>query len=91
MSATLKAGSSSLRWTNMTNIIDYEETLVAFVDFLGFSEASLDLDEQKRVEVLDLLRALVALRSEFSVTAQEGPGSKAHFIRPQSALFPITL
>lgn len=71
----------------MTNIADYEETLVAFVDFLGFSEASLDVDEQKRVKVLGLLRALVALRSEFSATAQEGPGSKTYFIRPAISTF----
>jgi hypothetical protein len=71
----------------MTNSADYEETFTAFVDFLGFSEASRELDHEKRLKVLELLRALVALRSEFSVTAQEGPDGKKYFIRPAISTF----
>jgi hypothetical protein len=75
-----------LQSTKMTNSTDYEETFAGFVDFLGFSEASRDLDEQKRLKVLELLRTLVALRSEFSITQQEGAGG-GYLIGPAISTF----
>jgi hypothetical protein len=68
--------------------MEYEKTFVAFLDFLGFSEASRELDETARLKVLDLLRALVALRSEFSADSkQETDGSKKIFIKPAISTF----
>jgi hypothetical protein len=69
--------------------MEYEETFTAFIDFLGFSEASRELDEEKRLKVLDLLRALAELRSEFSAAAapQEGTGGTRYFIKPAVSTF----
>jgi hypothetical protein len=72
----------------MSNGAEYEETFSAFVDFLGFSEASRELDDQMRLKVLELLRALVGLRSEFSATAQKGPdGSTTYSVKPAISTF----
>lgn len=69
-------------------IMKYEESFTAFLDFLGFSEASKALDEPKRERVLQLLLSLVALRSEFSaaITEQE-KGSTRYLIRPAISTF----
>jgi hypothetical protein len=45
----------------------YEEQFTAFVDFLGFSEASEETDDNTRLRVLELLRSLSALRGEFDM------------------------
>jgi hypothetical protein len=60
--------------------LKYEEQFTAFVDFLGFSEASTNTDEATRSEVLDLLVSLSTLRGEFDLqsTVQEG-GKKISF------------
>src|SRR5262249_10128048 len=66
----------------------YEESLVAFVDFLGFSEASAQLDEASRLRVLDLLRGLVALRSDFSaaVSVQDDKSTR-YYVTPAISTF----
>jgi len=69
-------------------LIEYEETFTAFVDFLGFSEASRELDDTARLKVLELLRALVDLRSEFSASVtQQQDGSTLNYIRPAISTF----
>jgi hypothetical protein len=45
----------------------YEDHIVLFLDFLGFSEASVQFDDDRQVEILELLRAISDLRSEFNV------------------------
>lgn len=66
----------------------YEETFTAFLDFLGFSEASRELDEAARLKVLSLLLALVELRSEFSAaSAREADGSTRYYIKPAISTF----
>jgi hypothetical protein len=66
----------------------YEETLTAFVDFLGFSEASRELNEAARLQVLQLLLSLVSLRSEFSAVSTPKPdGSTSYSIRPAISTF----
>lgn len=68
--------------------MEYEETFTAFVDFLGFSEISRELDEPARLKVLELLRTLVDLRSEFSASAtQRQDGSTQYYIRPAISTF----
>jgi len=61
----------------------YEESFVAYLDFLGFSEASMQLDDSTRQKVLELLRSLVALRGEFSAV----PDQSGHSIRPAVSTF----
>ena len=39
----------------------YEEQFTAFVDFLGFREASVEIDETTRSKVLALLKELATL------------------------------
>jgi hypothetical protein len=66
----------------------YEETFTAFLDFLGFSEASRELDEVARLKVLSLLLALVGLRSEFSAASErEADGSTRYHIKPAISTF----
>lgn len=68
--------------------LKYEESFTAFVDFLGFSEASRNLDDAQRFKVLQLLLSLVELRSEFSAaTAPQADGSKHHIIKPAISTF----
>jgi hypothetical protein len=45
----------------------YEEQFVGYIDFLGFSEASKDSDERKRLQILQLLQGLAAGRGEFDI------------------------
>jgi hypothetical protein len=66
----------------------YEETFTAFIDFLGFSEASRELTEEKRLQVLDLLQALAGLRSDFSaVTTPQKDGATQYIIKPAISTF----
>lgn len=67
----------------------YEESFTAYLDFLGFSEASKDLDDSDRQKVLDLLVNLVALRSEFRAAISdknEGSGTSI-FVAPAISTF----
>lgn len=45
--------------------MNYEESVVVYIDFLGFSEASRSLGDEKRRRVLELLVRLANLKSEF--------------------------
>src|SRR5579863_6984387 len=66
----------------------YEETFIVFIDFLGFSEASMGLDEPTRQKVLELLLSLVALRGEFSAAVtNQSEGSTSYAIRPAVSTF----
>jgi hypothetical protein len=71
--------------------MDYQETFTAFVDLLGFSEGSSELDGAERFKVLQLLLSLVQLRSDFSaaVTDEEG-GSRRFAIQPAISTFSTT-
>jgi hypothetical protein len=51
----------------------YEEQFTAFVDFLGFKSVSTGSDDAIRLKILELLRGLAALRSEFTVQKQDRP------------------
>lgn len=66
----------------------YEQTFTAYVDFLGFSEASRELDDKAREEVLQLLRRLVSLRSEFQAAIDANDdGSRRWSIKPAISTF----
>jgi hypothetical protein len=66
----------------------YGEHFAAFIDFLGFSEASSGIDEATRVKVLELLVSLASLRSEFHAAVTDHPdGSKQHLITPAISTF----
>jgi hypothetical protein len=65
----------------------YEQTFIAFLDFLGFSEASRELDDVARLRVLDLLLALVQLRAEFSATSSQGAGGTQYYVQPAISTF----
>ena len=66
----------------------YEEQFTAFIDFLGFSEVSKKADDTSRLKVLDLLRSLSALRSEFTIqSAPIQDGGTSHQIRPAISTF----
>jgi hypothetical protein len=49
----------------------YERSFVTYLDFLGFSEASRELNDADRQKVLGLLITLASLRSEFSAAITE--------------------
>jgi hypothetical protein len=66
----------------------YEEQFTVFVDFLGFREASSELDEATRTKVLELLKGLATLRSEFSAQTIVLPrGVKAQNVNPATSTF----
>jgi hypothetical protein len=66
----------------------YEEQFVAFVDLLGFSEASEELDEETRNAVFELLLSLHSLRSESSFDATKvAPGHVKYRIKPEISTF----
>src|SRR5260221_32641 len=64
----------------------YEEQFTAYVDFLGFSEASAKIDESTRSKVLDLLLALSAFRGEFDVQSTVEESRKTSLIRPELSI-----
>lgn len=68
--------------------MDEEETFTAFIDLLGFSEGSRNLEQASKFKVLSLLRALVELRSEFSAVVTPNPdGSRSFAIKPAISSF----
>lgn len=71
-----------------TTEAQYEEHFCAFIDFLGFSEASTELDEATRIKVLRLLLSIASLRSDFSssVVEREG-GAKSYHATPAISTF----
>jgi hypothetical protein len=66
----------------------YERSFVAYLDFLGFSEASRELNDADRQKVLGLLITLANLRSEFSAAITEKKeGSTSYSYRPAISTF----
>jgi len=67
---------------------NYEEQFTAFIDFLGFSEASGQIDESIRAKTLALLLALSSLRGDFDLqsTTHEGGGKQSR-IKPAISTF----
>src|SRR5258708_36846426 len=64
----------------------YEDQLTIFIDFLGFSEASVQLDENAQTKLLGLLKAIASMRTEFFDKTGQVPGSEAHAIRIQPTI-----
>jgi hypothetical protein len=58
----------------------FEDQLTVFIDFLGFSEASVRLDEALQLRLLTLLLAISAMRGEFS-NDSDPPGENMSAIR----------
>jgi hypothetical protein len=65
----------------------YEEQFTAFVDFLGFSEASRSTDDATRLKVLSLLLSLSKLRGEFDLQSIAQENGKTHLIKPAVSTF----
>lgn len=67
---------------------NYDVQFTAFIDFLGFSEVSKQSDETTRLNVLELLKSLAALRGDFDLqkTVQEG-SSNTFYIKPAVSSF----
>jgi hypothetical protein len=65
----------------------YEEQFTAFVDLLGFSEASAQTDDTTRLKVLDFLLMLSVLRGEFDVQTKDQENGKASSIKPAISTF----
>jgi hypothetical protein len=66
----------------------YEEHFTAFVDLLGFSEASAEVDDETRSQVLELLQSLSGLQQDFSAITEQLPtGGTRHQVRPSISSF----
>jgi hypothetical protein len=65
----------------------YEEQFTAFVDFLGFSEASRSTDDATRLKVLSLLLSLSTLRGEFDLQSTAEENGKRHVVKPAVSTF----
>ena len=65
----------------------FEEHFVAYIDFLGFSEASKNTDEAKKNQILDLLNSLSTLRGEFSIESDVVENGRRFNIRPAISSF----
>jgi hypothetical protein len=66
---------------------EYEEQFTAFIDFLGFSEASTKTDDATRLKVLDLLLSLTLLRGEFDIKSTAHETGTTHHIKPAISTF----
>ncbi len=66
---------------------NYEEQITAFVDFLGFSEASTSADDSTRVKLLDLLIGAYLLRAEFDVKSTPRENGTTNLIVPAVSTF----
>jgi hypothetical protein len=66
----------------------YEESFVVYLDFLGFSEASRELNDSDRQRVLGLLTTLAGLRSDFwAAITEQKDGNTTFSIRPAISTF----
>jgi hypothetical protein len=80
------AHEATRKGTNVASV--YEDHIVLFLDFLGFSEASVQFDENRQVEILTLLRGIADLRSEFEVKSQHrDDGSSQYDVKPAVSTF----
>lgn len=68
--------------------MNYEKSFVVYIDFLGFSEASKELDDQARNDVLALLVRIAELRSEFKADVlNEDQKTTGYSISPEVSTF----
>jgi hypothetical protein len=65
----------------------YEEQFTAFIDFLGFSEASTGTDDSTRLKIRNLLLELSELRGEFDVQSTVQETGKMHQYKPAISTF----
>jgi hypothetical protein len=65
----------------------YEEHFTAFVDFLGFSEATIGRDGDARLRILNLLLSLSALRGEFDIKSEARGDGKTTYLKPAISTF----
>ena len=66
----------------------FEDHIVLFLDFLGFGEASVQLDDALQTQLLALLQSIAGLRSEFEVEAEHRQdGSSQYKVRPAVSTF----
>jgi hypothetical protein len=66
----------------------YEDQITIFLDFLGFSEASVQLDEGAQAKMLALLTAISSMRSQFSDNSDPNTGAaRAIRLRPTVTTF----
>lgn len=66
---------------------NYEQQITAFVDFLGFSEASTSADDSTRVKLLDVLIGVSLLRGEFDVKSTPTENGTKNLIVPAVSTF----
>lgn len=78
---------NSIQVTSPTLEPKYEDQFVAFVDFLGFSEASAQTSETTRSEVLKLLLSLSGLRREFEMQSTVQKNGTTRFLKPAISTF----
>jgi hypothetical protein len=68
--------------------MEYKEQFTAFIDLLGFSEASRELDEAARRAVHTLLLSLANMRSNFAVATEPAEeGSTRYWVTPTISTF----
>jgi hypothetical protein len=68
--------------------MEYKEQFTAFLDLLGFSEASRELDEPARRAVHALLLSLANMRSNFAASAEPAEeGGTRYFVTPAISTF----
>jgi hypothetical protein len=68
--------------------MEYRESLTAYVDLLGFSEANEELDERTRREVHALLLSLANMRSNFAVTVEpRSESDMTYYVQPAISTF----
>jgi hypothetical protein len=65
----------------------YEEQFTAFIDFLGFSEASGSISDIDRLNILNLLLSLSTLRGEFEVQSEMVHSGRRYQIKPAITTF----
>jgi len=63
----------------------YEEHFTAYLDFLGFSEASTNINDATRLKVLDLLLSLSPLRGDYNI--EHSQNSSTFAIKPAISTF----
>lgn len=78
---------SWVRSMALNTSFEYEEHFVAFIDFLGFTEAIATVDDERRTKLLRLLVALSELQTEFTIETQAAPGGVATEVAPNITTF----
>ncbi len=64
----------------------YQEHLIAFIDLLGFSEASYD-SEDTRTAVLNLLTSLAQARGDYDIKVEQKENGRTVKIKPAISSF----